>query len=423
MRLLLLMGILSLTLLASCKKQSVKDKEVEQGFFNDNDVQIQQYITKNNLTGFIATGTGVFYKITTSKPTAQIAGNGDSVKIHFEARLLDGSLVDSTLQTQTLNKPDLELINTNSILPGVEDALRLMREGEEATVMIPSYRGISGNSTNLIPPYSVLIYTIKLQEVKSEVEQIEEHVVKNRYTVNKDLSGTKYIVIKAGSVNTKPVENEEIFLSYTGKLLNGTIFDQNIDTTFSTFFRLTNSGLIAGFANAVAEMNAGETAQIIVPSSQAYGNSTNGAIPPYAPITFELKRIKSEKLILKENFVAKGITGDTVQTSTGLYYRITRVGTGTQATGASKVKFKYRGKKLDNAFFMQEVTSEITLSDASFKLFPFATAGVREAIKTMKVGEKRELWMPSKLGFGVSGYVGVNGRTPIAYEVELLEVL
>ncbi len=41
----------------------------------------------------------------------------------------------------------------------------------------------------------------------------------------------------------------------------------------------------------------------------------------------------------------------------------------------------------------------------------------------MKVGDKWEVWMPWKLGYGINGKNPIPGYTTLVFEIELVEVL
>lgn len=412
----------------SCKKDAEKQRALDQGFYDANDVQIQTYIKANGITNALPAGKGTYYSIKNPLPAAQAVNDGDSVRVHFTIRLLNGSIVDTTSRIRNL--PDRYLINTSSVLPGLEDALRLMREGETATILVPSYRALTNNSTSNIPPYSVLIYDLELVEVRSEDEQIADYITKNALTVLETKDNARHILSLAGTPNTKPADGQEMRVCYTGRLLNGTRFDQNQDSTFRIF--LAQTGLIAGFTTSLRLMNQGEKATFIFPSSVAYGRQGAGSIPAYAPLLFELTYVKNERQQMKEHF-ATNVIADTVYNASSSYHKILAVGTGAQASGSSRVVIRYKGNLLNgtqiaypsNVLPLNQNEREDTfvLSDATYPATPWFVKGFKEIVAAMKVGEKRRIWIPSALAFGVDSYLNIPKRTPIMFEVELKSIL
>ena len=57
----------------------------------------------------------------------------------------------------------------------------------------------------------------------------------------------------------------------------------------------------------------------------------------------------------------------------------------------------------------------------------FAVSGVVDgfttALQHMQVGDKWEVWMPSRLGYGEQGKSPIPGYTTLVFEIELLEIL
>lgn len=49
--------------------------------------------------------------------------------------------------------------------------------------------------------------------------------------------------------------------------------------------------------------------------------------------------------------------------------------------------------------------------------------GFSTALQHMKVGEKWEVWIPSRLGYGERGQNNIPGFTSLVFEIELLEIL
>ena len=65
MKRILGLGLLLMVILGSCKRETRSLKEIE-------DEQIQAYLVKNNLTGFVKDATGFYYKIVSQGTGAQI---------------------------------------------------------------------------------------------------------------------------------------------------------------------------------------------------------------------------------------------------------------------------------------------------------------------------------------------------------------
>ena len=133
---------------------------------------------------------------------------------------------------------------------------------------------------------------------------------------------------------------------------------------------------------------------------------------------------KTESTTQSEEVKAQNETGpkvgETVETSSGLKYRILQKGEGNSPVEQSQVKVHYRGRLEDGTEF-----------DSSYKRGQPATfpvngviRGWTEALMLMKPGDKWELKIPPDLGYG-SRAVGnvIPPNSTLIFEVELLEIL
>ena len=110
--------------------------------------------------GVQTTASGLQYKVIEAgeggKPSAS-----DSVRVHYEGRLLDGTVFDSSFQ-----RGEPAVFGVGQVIPGWQEALQLMSAGAKYEVWIPSDlaygpQGAGGN----IGPNETLNFTIELIEV------------------------------------------------------------------------------------------------------------------------------------------------------------------------------------------------------------------------------------------------------------------
>jgi len=130
---------------------------------------------------------------------------------------------------------------------------------------------------------------------KQEKVEIENYLNSNPLlNFVKQSSGLYYLEIVAGT-GSFPVTNDSVFVYYTGKYLDGTIFGSNVASGLQYGFLANNSENITGFDEGIMLMKAGGKSTILVPSSLGYGPSGNAWIPGYQPLLFDLEiiRIKS----------------------------------------------------------------------------------------------------------------------------------
>ncbi len=123
-------------------------------------------LAKNELAtvtkGFKKTDSGLFYNIT-KKTDGKPAAKGSKVSVHYEGKLLDGQVFDSSFKR---NQPIDFTLGIGQVISGWDEGIMLLKVGEEATFVIPSdlaygSRGAGG----VIPPNAPLIFKVALVNV------------------------------------------------------------------------------------------------------------------------------------------------------------------------------------------------------------------------------------------------------------------
>ncbi|RLD60786.1 MAG: hypothetical protein DRJ01_09110 [Bacteroidetes bacterium] len=93
---------------------------------------------------------------------------GDLITIDYDGRFLNGKFFDSTRKRKQAF--DFVYGSELQVIPGLEEAIGMMEQGEKAVVIIPSSLafGDNGSSTGIIPPFTSLIYEIEILKVKTK---------------------------------------------------------------------------------------------------------------------------------------------------------------------------------------------------------------------------------------------------------------
>jgi FKBP-type peptidyl-prolyl cis-trans isomerase FkpA len=128
----------------------------------------------------------------------------------------------------------------------------------------------------------------------SEFAQMQAYCAANAITPVVHPSGLYYQVLTQGSGPAANV-NSKIVITYTGKLLDGTVFDirttpNNTQTTGpESPWPLTQ--LIEGWKVGIPLIQKGGHIQLVVPSSMAYGCSGYGGIPGNKILFFDINLV------------------------------------------------------------------------------------------------------------------------------------
>jgi peptidylprolyl isomerase len=108
-------------------------------------------------------------------------------------------------------------------------------------------------------------------------------------------SGLEYIDTKVGTGG--PVtKGQTVTVNYTGRLLNGTIFDSNVDPKFGHVQPFTvkiPGGVIQAWNEGILGMKVTGKRRLICPPNLAYGSRGMGsAIPPNSTLIFDVELLK-----------------------------------------------------------------------------------------------------------------------------------
>lgn len=125
-----------------------------------------------------------------------------------------------------------------------------------------------------------------------EMEKLEKYLEDNQITEVPLPSGLYYIETLAGS-GTVPVKGDYVSVHYTGKLIDGEIFDSSVGK--SPFkFPLGVGYVIKGWDEGIALMKKGGKATLIIPSSLGYGPAGTNSIPSYSTLVFDVELVEIE---------------------------------------------------------------------------------------------------------------------------------
>ncbi len=106
-------------------------------------------------------------------------------------------------------------------------------------------------------------------------------------------SGLYYSDLIIGT-GTAPVAHDTAYVQYTGKFLNGNVFDTYIGGA-DLVFPVGEGWLISGFDEGITYMREGGKAMFLMPSKLAYGSAGYSIIPGYTPLLYEVDLVKVKK--------------------------------------------------------------------------------------------------------------------------------
>ena len=84
-----------------------------------------------------------------------------TVTVHYEGRLIDGTVFDSSIK-----RGEPVTFKLDGVIKGWTEGLQLMKEGGEYTLYIPAELAYGDKGNPSIPPNSVLVFDVKLIKVQ-----------------------------------------------------------------------------------------------------------------------------------------------------------------------------------------------------------------------------------------------------------------
>jgi len=252
----------------------------------------------NNSPEVVTLESGLKY-MDDSLGTGREAKAGDLVSIHFKGWMIpkDSSTelytdwsIDSSKKMLSLgdskvrNQPIKFVLNSNSFIKGSDEGIIGMKTGGIRTIIIPDSLAYGEAGIGFIPPSTDLKVVVDLLEVKDKI-------VAKMWEVDTTLfkttaSGLKYAVISEGE--GPAVESGKVItVSYSGYLLDGTLFDSSIERDEPIQFVVGQGQVIPGWDEGMLLLKKGDKARFIIPPQLGYGEMQLEKIPANSTLIFD----------------------------------------------------------------------------------------------------------------------------------------
>lgn len=143
------------------KRQAIKREAMEKEY-GEYKKQNEKFLADNaKKEGVKTLPGGVQYKVLTAG-TGKIPADTARIKVHYEGKVIDGTVFDSSYK-----RGEPVEMRANQVIPGWKTALANMPAGSKWEVYIPADLAYGEQARGqVIKPFSTLIFTIELIEVK-----------------------------------------------------------------------------------------------------------------------------------------------------------------------------------------------------------------------------------------------------------------
>lgn len=335
---------------------------------------------------------------------------GDLVKVHYTGMLADGTEFDSSYDRE---EPVSFRLSSGQVLPGWEEGILLLREGAEATFIIPPELAYGDMGFGPVPENETLKFDLELLEVIPPAEPLEAE----REDRTELTEGIHYFIVEEGE-GPGLEEDMQVSLHYTGYLDDeGTVFDSSYDRGEPLSFVLGSGVVIPGWEKALPEFRVGDKIRLWVPYQLAYGEQGRGPIPGSTDLVFDIEILDAEDIDKPQPFDVEGL--DTLHTTSGLQYIVVEEGHGERPEKGHVLVVHYSAYLSDGTLFDSSVKRGEPLR------FVLGAGQVLEGLdigfSLLKKGSKARLIIPPYLAYGDEGEGPVPPDETVIFDVELID--
>jgi len=278
---------------------------------------------KNPIDDYQKTESGLLYKFYRQNSDAKKPSIGEFAHMEISYYTDKDSLLFST---KKYGSKFVIKVEEPAYKGDIMEGIKMMAVGDSASFLVTAdsfyVYNVGGMLPSDITPGSKIRFEIRLDRIQTfeelenekrekarkqaekEKQAIEKYLSENKITAQPLESGLVIIEHVKGK-GKKPQNGQMVKVNYTGKLLNGKVFDTNIEADaraagiynpnrpYKPFeFRLGAGQVIRGWDEGIAQLSLGSKATLIIPSNMAYGPEDMGIIPPNSILIFDVELVE-----------------------------------------------------------------------------------------------------------------------------------
>lgn len=268
------------------------------------------------------TANGALYKIYTNNtgPKPKLT---DVITFNFIQKTDKDSILFNTYKS---GRPVQAQVQASQNVGDLMEIFPLLSAKDSALVKVPTdsvFKGHEEARPAFFPKGSFLTFVLKIEKIQTLTDAITEkraeaqklkdaeaaaatkYVADNKIAAVTTASGLKYVVNQP-SIKRKPVAGDTVLVNYTGRILNGKVFDSSVAAEaqkagldqpgrkYEPISVVVGLGqVIPGWDEGLLLLNEGSKATFIIPSDLAYGEKGAGQdITPYSTLIFNIEVVK-----------------------------------------------------------------------------------------------------------------------------------
>jgi len=305
---------------------------------------------------------------------------------------------------------------------------------------------------SLLFPFLLLaMISFGQESVSNGNPQIEAFLKKKNALTKKTNYGVYYSIEKTGS-GVRPKKGDYVMVHFKGKTLDGKVFDES-KRNEPFVFKVGERHVIRGWDVGITLLDVGSKGTLYLPPNLAYGKTGVGkAIPPNAPLIFELELLKiltaeeydqfmdkieererqayeaEERVQFQQDLTlikqyAKNNKLKIKKLPSGVSYMLKKKGKGPAVKAGDQLTVHYEGRLTDNTVFQK------TFGGSPFKFKigkEEVIKGWDEGFKLFKKGSQGWILIPSKLAYGQleinEGKINIPENSVLIFKVKVMKV-
>lgn len=257
------------------------------------------------------------------------------IYLTYKTMDLDGNIADYTDSTvakqmhefnnSTYYGPKVLSRLNNNLNAGFEDVIKDMRVGGKRKAVVPGWLSVTDRystaqeyldkCTGDDVIYELEIVDAVLDITQAQIDSIERYLSHNLHKTDSTAWGFYYIQTCPPTDTTSFKPDDAVYINYTGRLLNGKVFDTSVKDTAKRYgLDLAGSyndikikiaenytdytmgdgnsgGMIDGFSYCLSRMRTGEKGIAVFTSNHGYQGNDSEKIPAFSPLRFDIEMI------------------------------------------------------------------------------------------------------------------------------------
>ncbi|OFX46086.1 MAG: hypothetical protein A2046_04305 [Bacteroidetes bacterium GWA2_30_7] len=271
-----------------------------------------EVISCKNENKYEVTENGVNYRFFVHNENARKPAVGEIIEINMRYYTEDDSLLFDTKEVPGVFR--MQVKDPKQFSGTIDEGLVYMNEGDSAEFLVDAsffyLKSKKVDVPSFIKSGSKLKFYIKINKIltlkefedersilrvneeSDEMNLLKDYLQKANITINPSPTGLYYIEELKGN-GRKPRLGNPVVINYTGKFIDGQIFDSSYDRNEPFKFIFGTGQVVSGLDEGLSNMSEGGRAILIIPSIIGYSDKGKGEkIPPFSTLIFEVELIK-----------------------------------------------------------------------------------------------------------------------------------